>query len=367
CASSTTSEPMAHDPQRLRKTGRILSSLLQTSDGDLADFVRQRLDGADVDPARAADARAILISVADALLEPTPERMMSLEYTRRVLEEWKVGEEKPSEEAAAVAPVVVAAPAPPPVAPVVAPSPLVHGPPAANATMRSPWAPVAPSPATRAAPVVQVEPAAPAVVSPLVSPAVPAAPPPVVPPPVAAPVVIPSAQDPASSAPDPLGMTTAGAHVVPSSALPFVAGQAGTTPKQAPLEPNTTLGKTAPTGKRPPRATLPFKVQPDQRAPASVAPAPPVTPAPITPVPHIPSAPPVASAPPPLTVEQYAYFCTERALWPDHQADTCAKYGLSPAAEETLHEHFRTAFNGDTTLKTRFNEVRAEAHRRLGR
>jgi hypothetical protein len=97
---------MAREPKWLRQTGRVFSSLLQAPEDELDDFVRERLDGADIDPARVADAREILIHIGEALRNPTPERLMSLEQTRRLLQSWQ-GEPRSDEEPLASATNVV--------------------------------------------------------------------------------------------------------------------------------------------------------------------------------------------------------------------------------------------------------------------
>lgn len=273
---------MGHDPQWLRKTGRILSSLLQASDDEMADFVRERLNGADVDPARAADARAILIHLGEALQEPTKKRLMSVEHTRRVLEDWQTGDKQDA---------TTSASAPPPASPPSAPP--------------APVMPSGPAPVIR---IPSVDPRAP-------SPWAGAEPP--------RPVQTPAH----ASSPDGLGTTTAG-HPAPAvNALPFAPGQAA--PKKLSLEPHAAMGQTAPLAPKPKKKTMPFAQIPEASST--------------------------------LTIEQYAYFCAERALWPAHQAQTCGKYGVDPAQEDELHEHFRKTLTGDAAQQARFNELRAQA------
>lgn len=283
---------MGHEPKWLRQTGRILASLVQADEDDMADFVRERLDGADVPPERAADARALLVRIGESLRDPTPERMMSLEYTRRVLEDWKAGEEK--------------SPAAPSAAPPVAPSPPIPSPPASP----------------QAAPSVSPAPAR--------APAAPSPPVIFIPPATGGSGPSPWAKGDAS-APDPMAMTADGATPhAGHNPLPFKEGAVATPPKKLSLEPHAAMGQTAPVSKKRSKNVLPF-----------------------------------GGKPPPLTLEQYAYFCVERALWPAHQVQTCAKYGVELAYEATLHEEYRQVLASDRALQAKFNELREQARSQL--
>jgi hypothetical protein len=133
-----------------------------------------------------------------------------------------------------------------------------------------------------------------------------------------------------------MAMTTSGS--MPGSPLPFETGKSAT-PKKFSLEPHAAMGQTAPVARKPKNPTTPFKAMSSLE---------------------------VTGGAPTLTLEQYAYFCTERALWPNHRAETCAKYGLDEAAEDALHAHYGAAFTADPTAKSRFNEIRAQARRQLG-
>ncbi len=279
---------MAHDPQWLRKTGRLLSTLLQAPEDGLDGFVRERLEDGTVDPSHAAAARAILVHLGEALREPTPERLMSLEHTRRMLEEYRAGVKEPVESAAAKAPRPAPAPSPAPLPAPMPPLPSGARPVIDVAPSRgpSPWA-------------------------------------------AAGEPVLPRKL---SLEPDgPMNTTFDGSAASPRPVLPFVSG-AAPTPQRSSFEPHPEMGQTAPLG----ASTAAREMASD-------------------------------AAPPALTLEQYAYFFIERELWPQHQAATCAKYGLDVAGESRLRARYGRAFDADAALKARFDALCGDARRQLGR
>ncbi len=358
--ASAFAEESAHDPKWLRQTGRLLASLLQADLEDLDDFVRERLGGADIPRARVSDVRALVIQLGEALREPTPERLMGVEHLRRVTRDWRPSA---SRSAAAPAQDVVQPSAPTPIAstPEVR-SPVLSGP--RSSSDHSPWAvasgtgmslgstpaPVAPAPAVAAklapvaakpapvapAPAVAATPPAPA---PAVTPAPPAAPTAVAPPAIVATPRVGRLPDQG----DPLGRTADGgaSPLVRSESkpLPFEEKKKAS-PKKLSLEPHAAMGQTAPLGAKKKKSTMPFKAIPEEAVEAA----------------------PSARG---LNLEQYAYFCTERALWPDHAAQTCAKYGLEPAGEASLHAEFQIAFQRDASMKEQFNQLRVQARAKL--
>ena len=66
-----------------------------------------------------------------------------------------------------------------------------------------------------------------------------------------------------------------------------------------------------------------------------------------------------------MTLEQYARFCAERTLWPQHQAEVCAKYGVPADSEKQVHDKHRQMFANDSDLAMRFNELYQKARAEL--
>lgn len=307
------------DPKKLRGWARLLSTLLQTPDGELDDFARERLSKPDLDEAILAKGRELLFYVGRALEEPTEDRWKGLAYALKSLEQWEEGM-KPGHDdlgagatnaagatnTAGSAPPRAPSPAPAPAPPL---SPPAVSPPASPGP--SPWSgghsPYPPAP-TPSAPVA---PAPPPVVAPAVAAPPAAAPPAPVPaspgPPAALPPGIPRLDTPPVQSRD------------RAVALPF-AGQAQAPPKiSGLLGENPALGQTAyrpsgPSGEKGP--TMPFKAMPDLRPPTSD----------------------------PIPLQTYAAFCVERTMWPDNVAGRNQRFGLQPGDEERIDAHFKAKF-----------------------
>jgi hypothetical protein len=305
---------MSHDPAWMRTTGRLLSGLLQSDEEELVAFARDRLGEEAPDAQGVADVRAILVRLGEALREPSRERLSSVGYARRVLDEWSAEDTDAK--------------------PRAAPPERVHG---AVLVTEKPVAAEAPSPQGIRLPIPQS--GAP---SPWVAPKVGDA-------------RVEQVAAIAPAKPERRAQATAAMSAVevkhatlpfggaPRSAMPMAVGdheaaQSGET-EDLDLEslmatPSTPFGQGAPGARVDPlAATARDASEPE----AKVS----------------------------LTLEHYASFCVERARWPEHRMQICRKYHVAPDGEEALHHHFRGALAQNAELNAQFEELKARAQRRL--
>jgi hypothetical protein len=79
-------------PRWLRESARMLSNLIQAADGELDDFLRERLRSRPgIEASHLGDMRALLLWLSRAIAEPSPERWRGVEHARRLLESWEDG------------------------------------------------------------------------------------------------------------------------------------------------------------------------------------------------------------------------------------------------------------------------------------
>jgi len=278
------------DPKKLRAWGRLLSTLLQTPEDELDDFLRERLDGAALEERSLAKAQALLVQLGRAFDDPVPERWRGIEHAADTVETWERGR---TDEAAAVT-------ANPGSAPPTTPDP---------SSQPSPWA------KGGAGPPIQGAPAAPP--SPVPSPPPPAPSPP---PPAPAPLLRPASA---------LMATAPVSDDAPQAEpLPFRkdAGSEVPAPVAERLAPSAELGATvARTGGKGP--TLPFAAVADERSA-------------------------LANEPPPgMTLGKYAQLCVERNLWPDNTAGRRARFGIDEAGEAQADAYFKRRFDRDAAQR----------------
>jgi len=89
---------MDADPKKLRAWGRLLSTLLQTPDDELDDFMRERMGGARLEERFLARVRDLLVHVGEAFDDPDPERWKGLAHAADALEQWEEGRARGSDE-----------------------------------------------------------------------------------------------------------------------------------------------------------------------------------------------------------------------------------------------------------------------------
>ena len=127
---------MDADPKKLRAWGRLLSTLLQTPDDELDDFLRERLGGANLEERSLGKARALLARLGEAFDDPTPERWKGIEHAADTIDHWEEGRSRtedgdasssasPSTGPSSPSPSSEAPPAPTPARPPT-PTPAVH-------------------------------------------------------------------------------------------------------------------------------------------------------------------------------------------------------------------------------------------------
>lgn len=341
----TSGRAMELDPKTLRSWARLLSTLLQTPEEELGDFVRERLGGAAVREAALQRGRDLLVHLGRALESPEPERWNGIEMAADTLDHWQrgmtqgagadVASEPPARaEPIATGPQAGAAAARTPVSdapgPPLAPTPSPWVPPAAPPRAATTETAAAPQPL---APVAAPSPARPSPVAASPLPPEPATASPSTPPPSAtqSPSTPPGSAIASPSTPPPapafdeqhhalattLGMSDA---QPPEQALPFQ-GQAMPPPAVMHMEErHGAQGATAPGGRKG-GPTMPFEAVPRQHPNAAILNRPPV-----------------------LTLKQYAAFCTERSRWPDDVAGRRTRFGLTEDSETHADKYYEVLF-----------------------